>query len=264
MKRIFTSIAVSVVASFLLISCGDPPTEADKQRQHEKEMARMQSRDADRQRNHERQRSQISPSRYTPEYVPIEPGTYTNYVGNTSYGSWDSADNGRWRWNDPDSSYARQTRSYYNSTGRGSLNDVTQTRWRSNHTNGWSASANRHVVKSYMDKNGGAISRDEYNRRKREIENGRQKWQARQASKRQTQSTARSSQAPSQTGKPAVSQTNRQITKQSGTAKNYTSLKKSTSTGSQVKRKSTYQSVKKSGSSSYTSKKKKTNTTTGR
>lgn len=120
---------------------------------------------------------------------PIAPGSYIDYRGNSSYGYWQ---NGGWLWNDPQSSYAMQSRQYVDyqmATGVLTTAVLTQALWNSNHSSGWQST--NVTVNNYTSTDGKTISKAKYKKRNKSIARKRNKAKAKAKLKAKSRHTSK-------------------------------------------------------------------------
>jgi len=156
-KLIFVCIMLGMISA-----CSEK-TEQEKQRTHERAMLNMQL-------NHERKMNNLRESYPQSSYQnpnagydqqPVAPGTYTNYMGDPNYGSWNQQ--GQWGWNNPNSAQASSTSNYLIGAGLGAAAMYAISK--SDYTDHWRDKPKTTTVNTYIDKSGKKISKSEYTKR---------------------------------------------------------------------------------------------------
>jgi len=156
-KLIFVCIMLGMISA-----CSEK-TEQEKQRTHERAMLNMQL-------NHERKMNNLRESYPQSSYQnpnagydqqPVAPGTYTNYMGDPNYGSWNQQ--GQWGWNNPNSPQASSTSNYLIGAGLGAAAMYAISK--SDYTDHWRDKPKTKTVNTYIDKSGKQISKSEYTKR---------------------------------------------------------------------------------------------------
>lgn len=150
-------ISVLVVLTMALATSGcetDQERELRLERNHQVKMAKIESgQDAiEQEMLHERKMAYIQ--------RPVAPGSYIDYRGNTAYGYWDD---GYWVWNNPQSRYAMESRSYVDyqiATGVVVGAVLTQAMWNSNNRGGWKNTSI--TVNNYTTVNGKTMTKAAY------------------------------------------------------------------------------------------------------
>lgn len=133
---------------------------------------------------------------------PVAPGNYTNHVGNPAAGQW--GPDGQWQWHNPQSPEADSTMKYLAAAGVGAAAGglatymLTRKQFEKQNPSGWSAAANTREVKTYVDKRGNPISKEEYERRRAQSERDKQRYQQQ---KQQQQQQAKPQQYRDKNGK---------------------------------------------------------------
>lgn len=157
----FPMVVVSVIAFMAVTSLSGCESASEKElrldREHEIRMQREDngSAEASRERSHERSLAYIQ--------RPVAPGSYIDYRGNTNHGYWN---NGSWAWNNPQSSYASESRQYVDyglATGVLATAVLTQALFSNNNSDGWQKS--NVTVNNYTSVDNKVISKEKFNKR---------------------------------------------------------------------------------------------------
>jgi len=166
-KLIFICMILGMISA-----CGEQ-SEQQRQNTHERSMLKIQL-------EHERKMNHIRESYPESSYQnlnagynqqPVAPGTYTNYMGDPSYGNWNQQ--GNWSWNNPNGPQASSTSNYLIGAGLGAAAMYAITR--SDYTNGWSGKPKTTTVDTYIDKSGKKISKSEYTKRNAKYQSEKKK-----------------------------------------------------------------------------------------
>lgn len=176
-KQLFVTIMILFCSTTLLTGCESDEEKASRV-EHERivEIAKLNNGQyaIEKEQEHERRMAYIERPR-----MPVAPGSYIDYRGNTMYGSWDIF--GNWVWHDRNSLYATQSRRYVDyqiSTGAlatGYLaHALTRDRWESNHRDGWTKT--NITVNNYTSVNGKTLSKEKYNSNLKTAEVKNNKW----------------------------------------------------------------------------------------